>query len=352
MAILVGRIPQASELTLIQYFLRRLILMVPTLFGVTLCTFMLVQIVPGGPVEMAISQLRFGAGESGGSGRVQVTEEVRKQFEAQFGFDKPIHVRYFKWLADLASFDFGDSYYYNVPVIQLIKERLPVSLTFGIFNFVLVYLISIPLGISKAVRQGSRFDLVSSAVLFTMHAIPPFTLGILLIVFFCGGSFYSWFPLQGLVSENFDELSRGQQILDYLHHAALPLTCYIVGHFAVVTMLMRNSLLAQLAEDYRRTAQAKGLHQRAVVYKHCLRNALIPIATGLGHYVGLFLAGSLLIEQVFGLDGIGRLTYDSLLARDYPVVLANIVLGSAATIIGTLISDALYVLIDPRIDFA
>lgn len=321
------------------------------MLGITLVTFLLVQIVPGGPVEMALQRMKFGGGEAGNA-KVELTEDIKEQLQRQYGFDKPIHVRYVKWLGDLARLDFGDSYYYSVPVTSLIAERLPVSLTFGVFNFVLVYLISIPLGIAKAVRNGTRFDAASSATLFTLHAIPPFSLGVLMIVFLCGGSFLDWFPLQGLTSENFEELSPGDKLLDYLHHIALPLTCYVVGHFAIVTMMMRNSLLNQLGEDYKRTAEAKGLSQRSVIYKHCLRNAMIPIASGVGQYVGLFLAGSLLIEQVFGLDGIGRLSYESLQARDYPVALAIIVLGSFATIVGNLVSDILYVVIDPRIDFA
>jgi microcin C transport system permease protein len=336
---------------LLKYFLRRILLVAPTMLGITLVTFLLVQVVPGGPVEMALQRMKFGGGEAGNA-KVELTEDIKEQLQRQYGFDKPIHVRYVKWLGDLARLDFGDSYYYSVPVTSLIVERLPVSLTFGVFNFVLVYLISIPLGIAKAVRNGTRFDAVSSATLFSLHAIPPFSLGVLMIVFLCGGSFLDWFPLQGLTSENFEELSPGDKILDYLHHITLPLTCYVVGHFAIVTMMMRNSLLNQLSEDYKRTAEAKGLSQRSVIYKHCLRNAMIPIASGVGQYVGLFLAGSLLIEQVFGLDGIGRLSYESLQARDYPVALAIIVLGSFATIVGNLVSDVLYVLIDPRIDFA
>lgn len=326
-------------------------LVVPTFVGVTLVTFLLVQIVPGGPVEMAMQQMRFGGGE-GGNAQIEITEDIRKQLEAQFGFDKPMHQRYLLWVGNLLRFDFGDSYYYSEPVTDLLLERLPVSLTFGVFNFILVYLISIPLGIAKAVRAGSRFDTATSTVLFVLHAIPSFALGVLLIVFLCGGTFLNWFPLQGLVSDNHSELSTTGKILDYLHHIALPLVCYVAGNFAIVTMIMRNSLINQLSEDYKRTAQAKGLGQRSVVLKHCFRNALIPIASGLGQYVGLFLAGSLLIEQVFGLDGLGRLSYESLQARDYPVALAIIVLGSLATIAGTLLSDILYVLIDPRIDFA
>lgn len=325
--------------------------MLPTLFGITLVCFVLIQIVPGGPVEKAIQRMRFGANGDQGSAKVEVTEKLRAQLEKQYGFDQPIHVRYVKWLGDIAQLDFGRSYYYEEPVIKLITERFPVSLTFGIFNFFLTYLISIPLGISKAVRDGTRFDSWTSIALFVAYSVPPFALGILLIVFFCGGSYFDWFPLQGLVSDNFDDMSRSAQLYDYLHHAFLPLLCYIIGSFALITMLMKNSLIEQLSQDYKRTAEAKGMTRLSVIYKHCVRNALIPIATGLGSYIGLFLTGSLLIEQVFGLDGLGRLSYESITERDYPVVLAIIFLGAVATLLGNLISDLMYVVIDPRIDF-
>lgn len=335
-----------------KYIFRRLLAMLPTLFGITLVCFTLIQIVPGGPVEKAIQRMKFGTG--GGdvaSGKVEVTEKLRKQLEAQYGFDKPVHVRYINWLKDVSQLNFGRSYYYEEPVLDIISDRFPVSLTFGIFNFFLVYLISIPLGIKKAVKDGTRFDSTTSIGLFVAYSIPPFALGILLIVFLCGGSYLDMFPLQGLVSDNFDDLTTFGKIKDYLHHAFLPLLCYTIGDFAIVTMVMKNSLLEQLSQDYKRTAVAKGLTERAVIFKHCLRNALIPIATGLGAYIGLFLTGSLLIEQVFGLDGIGRLSFDSIMERDYPVVLAIIFLASIATLMGNLISDCLYVAIDPRIDF-
>lgn len=334
-----------------KYIFRRLLAMLPTLFGITLVCFTLIQIVPGGPVEKAIQRLKYGAGGDTASGRVEITDKLRKQLEVQYGFDKPVHVRYLNWLKDVARLDFGRSYYYEQPVLEIISDRFPVSLTFGIFNFILVYLISIPLGIKKAVGDGSRFDSASSIALFVAYSIPPFALGILLIVFLCGGSYLNLFPLQGLVSDNFDDLTTIGQITDYLHHAFLPLVCYTIGDFAIVTMVMKNSLIEQLSQDYKRTAVAKGLPERLVIYKHCLRNALIPIATGLGAYIGIFLTGSLLIEQVFGLDGVGRLSFDSIMERDYPVVLAIIFIASIATLLGNLISDCLYVAIDPRIDF-
>lgn len=333
------------------YLLKRLMAIVPTLFGITLVSFALVQIVPGGPVEKALQQMRFGGSLQHAQSSVEVTEELRTQLEKQFGFDKPVHERYLLWISSVIRADFGRSYYHERPVMEVIVERFPVSLTFGVFNFILVYLISIPLGIMKAVRKGSVFDGVTSGVLFTAYSIPPFALGILLIVFLCGGSYLSWFPLQGLVSENFEELSLGAKVIDYLHHAALPLLCYVIGSFALVTMIMRNALVEQLNQDYVRTARAKGNTERRVIWKHCFRNALIPIVTGLGSYIGLFLTGSLLIEQIFGLNGIGKLSYDSLLERDYPIVLAIVILGSVTTVLGHVLSDFLYTIVDPRIDF-
>lgn len=333
------------------YILRRLIAMIPTLLGITLTTFVLIQFVPGGPVEAALQRIRSGGASGASKSGLEVTEELRQQLERQYGFDKPAPVRYVLWLKNLSKLDFGSSFSYEMPVLDLILEKMPVTLTLSVFNLFLVYLISVPLGIGKALRNGSRFDTVSSVIVFVFDSIPPFALGILFIVFFCGGSFFDWFPLQGLTSDNWDELSTTGKLFDYLHHAFLPLVCYIIGNFAIITMLMKNSLIEQLSQDYKRTAEAKGLPKKLIIYKHCLRNALIPIATSLGSYIGLFLTGSLLIEEVFGLDGIGRLSYESVIARDYPVVLAIIFIGSIATLAGNLISDVLYVLIDPRIDF-
>lgn len=334
-----------------KYLLKRFLIMMPTLIGITLVCFGITQIVPGGPVEKAIQALKFGGSSQNANANMQITEELREQLKKQYGFDKPIEVRYANWVKKVVKLDLGESYYFEEPVIDVIVNRFPVSLTFGIANFILVYLISIPLGIIKAVKNGSHFDGATSIMLFVAYSIPPFALGIVLIVFLCGGTYLDWFPLQGLVSETFDEMTPKEQFFDYIHHVTLPLFCYVIGHFAFLTMLMKNSLIEQLSTDYHRTAQAKGLTENQVVYKHCLRNALIPVATGIGSYIGLFLAGSLLIEEVFGLDGIGRLSYEAILERDYPIVLAIILLTAVATLIGNLISDFLYVMIDPRIDF-
>lgn len=325
--------------------------MIPTLFGISLLVFTLTQIVPGGPVETFMQQMRFGGSGDTSSGQSQVTEELRQELNKLYGFDKPVHERYLTWFGNVLKLDFGDSYEYREPVIDVIKQKLPVSLTFGVFTFFAVYLISIPLGVLKAVKDGSKFDAVSSVLLFTGYSIPSFALGIILIVLFCGGSFFDWFPLQGLYSDEFEDLTLMGQILDYLHHIVLPLTAYIVGQFALSTMMMKNSFLEQISQDYVRTARAKGLSDKKVYFKHVLRNALIPIATEIGEFTSIFLMGSILIEQIFGLDGIGLLNYESILTRDYPVVLAIIMIASVARLLGVLLSDILYVLLDPKISF-
>lgn len=334
------------------YFIRRLILMVPTLFGISVIVFALTQIIPGGPVESYIRQLRFGNGAGGGdsSSSHEISQDLVDQLNKMYGYDKPVHERYFTWVKDIVRGDFGESYQYHEPVIDLIKKRLPVSLTFGLFSFFLVYMISIPLGIIKSMREGGRFDALTSIGLFVLYSIPSYALATLFIVFLCGGSFVNWFPLQGIVSENFDQLSTTGKILDYLHHITLPLTCYVIGYFALTSMMMKNSMLEQIKQDYVRTARAKGLSEKKVMLKHVLRNALIPIATEVGGFTSVFLSGSILVEQIFGLDGIGLLNYEAILGRDYPVVLGLIVIASLATMLGVLLSDFLYVLIDPRIE--
>lgn len=337
---------------MLRYFLKRVLISAPTLLGISLICFVLIQLTPGGPVEQTMAQWRASSGGEAASGRVaQVTEEQRQALVAYYGFDKPLYVRYFRWMSKLLRLDFGDSYYYNQPVSQLILQALPVSLTFGLFSFLASYLICIPLGIAKAIRQGSWFDVVTSGIVFFLYSIPPFAFGILLIVLLGGGSFWRVFPIEGLVSDNFSELSMFGKVKDYLYHIFLPLTCYTMGSFASLTMIMKDSLLEQLSQDYVVTARAKGLPERLVVGRHALRNALLPIANGLGQFVTVFFAGSLLIETIFGLQGIGRLSYESIVHRDYPVVLANIMCLSVLTILGNLFSDALYVMIDPRIDY-
>ena len=337
------------------YFIRRLLLMVPTLWGITLVTFFIVQILPGGPVEQALSALRFGGGQmaEGGasSSAARIEEEYVEALKKHYGFDKPLLVRYGHWLKDLLVLDFGESYYYEEPVIDVIIERFPVSLIFGFASLIVTYLICVPLGIIKALRHRRFFDYVSSLAIFAGYAIPGFALLILLIVLFCGGSYYDIFPMQGLTSENFAELSFFAKIKDVCMHMALPLTAYVIGMFAFTTMLMKNSLIEQITSEYVRTAYAKGLSERVVIAKHALRNALIPIATGFGEFVSFFLAGSVLIEKIAGLDGLGALGYESLLNRDYPVALGIIVITSITVMIGNIVSDFTYTVIDPRIDF-
>ena len=337
------------------YFLRRLLLMLPTLWGITLVTFFIVQILPGGPVEQALSALRFGGGETAEGGAsasaTNIEEEYVEALKKHYGFDKPIHIRYVNWLKDLLVLDFGESYYYEEPVIDVIVERFPVSLTFGIVSLLITYLICVPLGILKALRHQQFSDYASSVVIFVGYSIPGFALLILLIVLLCGGSYYDVFPMQGFTSENFEELSFFGKIKDLVMHMTLPLTAYVIGLFAFTTMMMKNSLIEQITADYVRTAYAKGLSGRMVTFKHALRNALIPIATGFSEFVSVFFAGSILIEIISGLDGFGALGYYSLLNRDYPVALGIIVITSITMMLGNILSDFAYTVIDPRIDF-
>ncbi len=336
------------------YLLRRFLYAVPTLLGISLICFCLVQLAPGGPVEQTLAEWRHAsAGETGGSEKSSaITEEQRQALIEYFGFHEPLLTRYVKWVKKVATLDLGESYHYGEPVSALIGRALPVSMSLGFFSFFLVYLISIPLGIRKAVVHGSRFDAASSSILFLLYAIPSFALGVLLIVFFAGGSFYNIFPSQGLTSENWDELGFFAKLGDYLYHLALPLFCSVIGSLASVTLLMKNSLLDQLKLDYVLTARAKGLSEKRVIWAHAVRNALLPIASGMGQWLSVFFSGSVLLETVFGLQGMGRLSYESIIRRDYPIVLANILILSVMHIAGNLLSDLAYVLLDPRIDFA
>jgi len=334
-----------------KYILRRLILMIPTLIGISVLVFTLTQVVPGGPVEQFMNKLKFGGSGDTGRASAEITEELRAELNKLYGFDQPVHIRYFKWVGNLLKGNLGDSYEYKEPVSSVIMQKLPVSLTFGIFSFFLVYLISIPLGIFKAIKDGSTFDTASSLLLFVTYSIPPFAFAIVLIVLFCGGSFLDWFPLQGLRSDEWEEFTSFEKVKDYLHHIVLPLFAYVIGQFAVTSMMMKNSFLEQISQDYVRTAKAKGLSQPKIYFKHVLRNALVPIATEIGDFLTLFLSGSILIEQIFGLDGIGMLNYQSILTRDYPVVLAIIMIVALARMLGSLLSDVLYVVLDPKVSF-
>lgn len=325
--------------------------MIPTLFGITLVCFALINIAPGGPVEQAISRIRFGAGQGSGGSAMGVSNEILENIKKQYGFDQPAHVRYYIWLKNIVTFDFGESFKYQRPVVDVLLDKLPISLQFGLSSLILIYLISIPLGIAKAVRDGSAFDLWTSAGLMVAYSVPPLILGILMRQFLAGGAFLDIFPLGELYSDQYQSLTTWGKIVDRAHHFVLPLTCYVVNGFTVLVLLMKNSLMEEIRLDYVRTARAKGLEERSVVYKHALRNALIPILTGLGGFLTVFFAGSIIIEQVFNIDGMGVLGYNALLARDYNVVMALIFLQAVLAMIGRLISDVTYVLVDPRIDF-
>ncbi len=333
-----------------KYILKRLFLLVPTFFGITLITFLIINMAPGGPIEQRINQIRMAGGM--GASDMGVSERVIEEMKARYGFDQPVYMRYLIWLRNIATLEFGESFSFELPVTEVILSKLPVSLQFGIVSLILTYLVCIPLGVLKAVRDGSRFDMVSSVILMIMYSIPPLIFGILLIVFFAGGSFLEWFPLGGIYSDDYHYMNWWEKVVDRVHHFVLPLMAYMIGAFSVLTFLMKNSLLEEVKLDYVRTARAKGLEERKVIYKHALRNALIPLATGLSSFFTLFFAGSIIVEQIFNLDGMGLLAYKSVLDRDYNVLMALIFIQSALLLIGRLISDVTYVLIDPRIDFS
>ncbi len=346
---------------MVVYILKRILLMIPTLFGVMVITFAITQFVPGGPVEKIIGEiegLNSGGGEvrAGSSalyrGNSGLDEEKIDQLKKLYGFDQPPVIRFINMMKKYIVLDFGTSYYYHQSVADLVISRMPVSMSLGLWGFVIVYGICIPLGIKKAVTDGSRFDITSSSVILVGYAIPGFVLGILLIVFFGGGSFWSVFPLRGLVSDNWNELNFGMKILDYLWHMVLPITATAVGSLAVMTMLTKNSFLEEIRKQYVLTARAKGLAENQVMYKHVFRNGIIPIITGFpGYFVASFFTGSLLIETIFSLKGMGLLAYESVLNRDYPVVLGTLYFFTLVGLISRLLSDLSYVVVDPRISF-
>jgi microcin C transport system permease protein len=341
----------------LSYFIRRLILVVPTFIGITLVCYGIVQVVPGGPVEQALIQMRgIGGGEakiSGGSSG-SISAEQRKALEKHFGFDKPFLTRYWKWLVHDRLGMAQESFKYpNKTAWQLIRERFPVSLIFGLTGIVLSYLICIPLGIVKALRNGGRFDMASSVIILAGYAIPALALGMVLKMFVCGTVEGLWdiLPLSGFHSDNYAALSLGGKISDTAQHMALPVLCFVIGDFAVLTLLMKNSLLEQIGKDYLRTVLAKGGSARRAVWGHALRNALIPIATGIGGILGVMFAGSVIIEQIFEIPGMGRLSLEAIIGRDYPVFMAILALTSVLGLLGNIISDFCYVVIDPRINF-
>jgi microcin C transport system permease protein len=328
--------------------------MIPTLIGITVISFAIINLAPGSPIEQKIQQMKFGgSGHEGGGGAKSsvVSEEVLQALKKQYGFDKPIHIRYWIWLKNISRLDFGESFTYEEPVLNVIVSKFPVSLQFGVISLILSYVVCVLLGVAKAVKHGSTFDHISSFFLAVFYSIPDFMLAILLIVYFAGGRFFHWFPIGELYSDNYYELSFFAKIWDRIHHFILPLVCYMIGSFTVLTMLMKNSLLDEVKKDYIRTARAKGVSEQNIYLKHALRNALIPIVTGIGGFLAVFFTGSLLLESIFQLDGIGLLSYKSILQRDYNVIMGIMFLESVLLLIGNLISDLAYVIVDPRIDF-
>ncbi len=339
---------------MLSYILKRLLLMVPTLLGALTITFIVVQFVPGGPVEqiMAEAAAASGGGDDGYRASRDIDKQQIEELKKLYGFDKPAHVRYVEMLGNFARFELGKSFMQNKDVWQLIKEKLPVSISLGLWTFLLSYLISVPLGVAKAVREGSRFDTLTTLVVLIGYAIPGFVLGILLIVLFAGGTFLDWFPLRGLTSDNWAELSWSGKIVDYFWHLALPLVCLTIGSFAVITMLTKNTFIEEIRKQYVLVARAKGLSQQRVMYKHIFRNALIPLITGFpAAFVGAFFAGSVLIETLFSLDGLGLLGYEAVIRRDYPVVLGSLYFFTLIGLVVKLVSDLLYRVVDPRVQF-
>lgn len=334
------------------YILKRLLLMIPTLIGALTVTFVVIQFVPGGPVEQALSKGRAGAGDGGYRARGDSDAKQIEALKKLYGFDQPAHVRYFDMLARFARFDLGTSFSQNKPVVDLIREKLPVSISLGLWTFLISYLISVPLGIAKAVREGTAFDAATTLAVLAGYAIPGFVLGVFLIVLFAGGTFLDWFPLRGLVSENWEQLSWPARIADYFWHLALPLTCLVIGSFATMTFLTKNTFIEEMRKQYVLVARAKGLSQRRVMWGHVFRNALIPIVTGFpAAFIAAFFTGALLIETLFSLDGLGLLGYEAILRRDYPVVMGTLFLFTLIGLLVKLLSDVVYTLVDPRVQF-
>jgi len=339
------------------YFIRRFLLIIPTFIGITLITFIILQIVPGGPLEMELMKLRgFGTGgeisqSSSGSGSINIPESALKEMKEFYGFDKPVITRYFDWLGNLLRFNFGKSYMYAEPVWDIIASRFKVSIYFGLISFILTYLICVPLGVFKAVKNGSKFDFITSFLVFLGYSIPGWAFGAMMLILFGGGSFWNVFPLGGFRSEDFESMNFLQQVFDQLHHTILPVTAYVIGNFATLTILTKNSVIENLSQDYIKTAFAKGMPEKKVIFVHALRNSLIPISTGIGSFFGLILAGSMLIEKVFNIQGMGLLAFNSIINRDYPVTMGILVISSILMLIGNIISDMIYAWADPRIRF-
>lgn len=365
------------------YILRRLLLIIPTLLGIMVINFIVIQFAPGGPVEQLIAEMRGnsvdatasfagqegdfqstgqqeqsgGAGQSSGQnskyrGAQGLDPEIIEEIEQQFGFDKPMHERFFSMLWDYTRFDFGDSYFRDQSVIDLVLDKMPVSISLGLWTTLLVYLISIPLGIRKAVSDGSRFDVWSSGAIVIGYAIPGFLFAILLIVVFAGGRYLDWFPLRGLTSSNWEQLNTFEKIVDYFWHITLPVMAMVISGFASLTMLTKNSFLDQINMQYVQTARAKGLSENQVLYGHIFRNAMLIVIAGFpSAFIGILFTGSILIEVIFSLDGLGRLGWEATINRDYPVVFATLYFFTLLGLVLQLIGDIMYHVIDPRIDF-
>jgi microcin C transport system permease protein len=355
------------------YIFRRMLLIIPTLLGILMVNFAMVQFVPGGPVEQAIARAQGGGdvlgGFTGGSndagaedltsgsdsqyiGARGLPPEFIAELEKEFGFDKPPLQRFVNMVWNYLRFDFGESYFRSISVIELVKEKLPVSITLGLWSTLIAYAISIPLGIRKAVQDGSRFDTWTSAFIIAAYAIPSFLFAIMLLVLFAGGSYFQWFPLRGLTSDNFEDLSAIGKVLDYFWHISLPVLAGTIGGFATLTLLTKNSFLDEIKKLYVVTAKAKGLNERQVLYGHVFRNAMLIVIAGFpGLFISVFFGGSLIIETIFSLDGLGRLGFEAAVARDYPIVFGTLYIFGLMGLLVAILSDLMYVLVDPRIDF-
>ncbi len=342
------------------YIFKRVLLLIPTLLGILALTFAIIQFVPGGPVEQMVQQLNHGSQgmaevSSGGgmhAGRQGLSADEIDKLKVMYGFDKPPLTRFVDMVGQYLRFDLGDSFFQPKSVTALVVEKMPVSMSLGLWTFFLTYLICIPLGIAKAVRDGSRFDGISSLLILIGYAIPGFVMGILLLILFGGGSFWAVFPLGGMVSDDWDTYSTAQKISDYLWHMLLPITASVVGNFAVMTLLTKNVFLEEIRRQYVYTARAKGLSERRIMWKHVFRNAMIPLITGFpAAFLAAFFTGSLLIETLFSLDGLGLLSYEAVIKRDYPVVMGTLYVFTLMGLLAKLLSDVSYVLVDPRIHF-
>lgn len=354
---------------MLRYILNRLLLIVPTLLGILLLNFIVIQAAPGGPVEKLVGELKgmgssTGAGFAGSSadfassggqyrGSKGLPPELIERIEKMYGFDKSAPERFWIMVKNYAQFEFGESFYKDKGVTELITERLPVSISLGLWSFLISYLVSIPLGIRKAITHGEAFDVWTSSMIIVGYAIPAFLFAILLVVLFAGGSYFDWFPLRGLTSDNWESLSWFGKATDYLWHITLPTVAIVVGSFAPLTMLTKNSFLDEISKQYVQTARAKGLTENQVLYRHVFRNAMLIIIAGFpAAFVGMFFTGVLLIEYIFSLDGLGLLGFESVINRDYPVVFGTLFIFTLISLALKLISDLTYVLVDPRIDFS